>query len=370
MNNLDFKKISDVLENAADIKIKTRAKTFFDVSGFPHYENVISNILAFFFDTSEEHGFKDLWLKSLFDCYNSVANRQIQLGEFEEIEREHPTEDNKRIDIVISLDNAIVVIENKIYATPYNPFDSYHKEISKKRKDGKPIVEILLSLKKEGDQTTSYNTIFYNVTYESLIEQVKRNSGSYICNANEKWLLFMKEVINNIENLGDIDNMNKEWQEFLRENRDNISKFIKNYSEDIEAKNHFINNLEQEVKKLLPDSNLDIGVHNTQNSKSFGRYSSMYINLVKGEDTIVIEPYIMRDDPLNLVIELWNRKNRKYSWSKELNLLQNDYPNAGIKDDGSWGKCLRLEILNFDKGIISKSVAEKIESIYSTLTRE
>ena len=88
MQDYGFENLLSVLKKAGDIEIESRVKTFFDVTGFPHYENVISNILAFFFDTNEEHGFKDLWLKSLFECYNSVANTHFQLGEFEEIERE------------------------------------------------------------------------------------------------------------------------------------------------------------------------------------------------------------------------------------------------------------------------------------------
>ncbi len=77
MQSIDFEKLSVALKKATDIEIKTRVKTFFDVSGFPHYENVISNILAFFFDVNEEHGLKDLWLKSLFECYNIKANTNL-----------------------------------------------------------------------------------------------------------------------------------------------------------------------------------------------------------------------------------------------------------------------------------------------------
>lgn len=41
-------------------------RTVMQVSGYPHYENVCSNILAFFFDPEEEHGLNDLLLQSLF----------------------------------------------------------------------------------------------------------------------------------------------------------------------------------------------------------------------------------------------------------------------------------------------------------------
>ena len=36
------------------------------ICGFPHYERVASNILAFFFDSKREHGLKYLFIESLF----------------------------------------------------------------------------------------------------------------------------------------------------------------------------------------------------------------------------------------------------------------------------------------------------------------
>ena len=59
--NERYKKLFEELR-----KIKSgpaRRKTFMDISGYPHYENVVSNILSFYFDDSEEHGMKDLWFR-------------------------------------------------------------------------------------------------------------------------------------------------------------------------------------------------------------------------------------------------------------------------------------------------------------------
>ena len=374
LNDLsDLEKLSVFLRKSADIEIKSKVKTFFDVSGFPHYENVISNILAFFFDTNEEHGLKDLWLKSLFECYNDKANSSIQLGEFEEIEREHSTDERKRLDIIISLDDTVIAIENKIFApSSYNPFDMYHEETLNYCNGEKQIVEILLSLNKEGNKRTKYNTIFYNITYKSLIEKLKNNLGDYIENANDKWFIFMKDVLNNIENLGERDSMNEEWQKFLKEHIENLPKFFENYSKDIQTKITFINNLAQRIDARLSENNwnLNHGTYNSKNSESFKGYFSLYIDIPIGEDTIVIEPYISRQNPVNLVLELWNRnykKNKRYEWSREFPLFEKEFPNAIIVDDGSWGKCLRLEKLDFDKGISLESVVEKIIRITNQL---
>ena len=45
------------------------SENYFSVSGYPHYENVASNILQFFFDSRAGHGMKDLWLSALLECY-------------------------------------------------------------------------------------------------------------------------------------------------------------------------------------------------------------------------------------------------------------------------------------------------------------
>ena len=41
-----------------------RSRTFMEVSGYPHYENVCSNILRFYLDPAAEHGLSDLLLSA------------------------------------------------------------------------------------------------------------------------------------------------------------------------------------------------------------------------------------------------------------------------------------------------------------------
>ena len=48
--------------------------TIFDISGYPHYEDVISNWYAFFFDPLAEHSLRDLFLQSLIEIINEYDN--------------------------------------------------------------------------------------------------------------------------------------------------------------------------------------------------------------------------------------------------------------------------------------------------------
>ena len=64
---------------------------------------------------------------------------------------------------------------------------------------------------------------FVNITYKDLLKKVLGNVGSYISDADEKWLIYMNEFIKNIESLQEgTMKINKEWQEFLNDNNDLI----------------------------------------------------------------------------------------------------------------------------------------------------
>ena len=47
------------------------SKGIFDITSRSYYENVISDILAFYFDPDNEHGLRDLMLRSLVNLTDS-----------------------------------------------------------------------------------------------------------------------------------------------------------------------------------------------------------------------------------------------------------------------------------------------------------
>jgi len=62
---MDIKELETFLRTVKIPKIEKRAITFLGISKQPHYENVWSNIYAFLFNPNAEHGFDNLFLKSL-----------------------------------------------------------------------------------------------------------------------------------------------------------------------------------------------------------------------------------------------------------------------------------------------------------------
>ena len=87
-----------------------RDPTTLELSGYPHLENVYSNILAFFLDPGCEHGFGSLFLESLLSVAGYDARQD---GEGVEVKTEESTMSRKRIDLVIYTGTLIVGIENK-----------------------------------------------------------------------------------------------------------------------------------------------------------------------------------------------------------------------------------------------------------------
>ena len=50
-------------------------RALMEIARFPHWENVFSNILAFFLDTDRPHGFGPLFVRSVLAAYSSPRPR-------------------------------------------------------------------------------------------------------------------------------------------------------------------------------------------------------------------------------------------------------------------------------------------------------
>ena len=51
-----------------------RPRTFMEIGGYAHSENVCSNLLAFFFDPGAPHGLGSLFLDALLDSSDSAGD--------------------------------------------------------------------------------------------------------------------------------------------------------------------------------------------------------------------------------------------------------------------------------------------------------
>ena len=124
---MDFKALENFLKEIQIIynKLPVKEKTFMEVSGYPHYENVCSNILSFYLKPKEEHKLDDLVVKALIKTIQLKTNiRDINSSNFD-VFREYTTQKGNRIDIVLKNDEIVIGIENKIKASVYNDLEDY-----------------------------------------------------------------------------------------------------------------------------------------------------------------------------------------------------------------------------------------------------
>ncbi|MBD2033626.1 PD-(D/E)XK nuclease family protein [Leptolyngbya sp. FACHB-321] len=166
--------------------------TFMEIAGYPHYENVCSNILAFYFQPDAPHGLSDLCLKALMSLasdYEPQSNVTV--------EREVVTKAGNRIDILIQSDTHLIAIENKIYHSAVNPFHDYAAFLQQQRSHRK-LTMFLLSLYPVEDQNLHG---FIPIRYADFFSKLRPLMGDYLVGANTKFLISLTDFIETIENL-------------------------------------------------------------------------------------------------------------------------------------------------------------------------
>lgn len=203
-----------LLEDFANLEktLPRSRKTIMDVSGYPHYENVVSNILAFFLDSTEEHGFSDLWARSLIEC--ALGADAEPPGEACSVDRERSTPSGKRLDIIFTTPVYTVGIENKVFASLYNDLADYSRLIDRVAREEKTqSVKVVLSIFEEATESG-----FVNVTYSRLFAGVRSHLGSYLEGADNTWVVYMKDFIHTIEKLESGNTMASAADRFIKEN--------------------------------------------------------------------------------------------------------------------------------------------------------
>lgn len=225
----------ELLHDFESLPDTIKSESIFDVAGYPHYENVSSNILAFFLNPNNEHGLGNLLFSSLMNLAGGSELHQDNV----QVSREVSTNKGGRLDIVIETDNQIIGIENKIYHHLNNDLDDYSQSIDEwANPNNLDATKIILSIKNEGNSCG-----FTNVTYEDYWQKIKENLGSYVTTSSQKWVLYLIDFMSTIEKLnGSNMEMDKNDQFFI-ENEERVNSLIN-------ARNKFVSKLNGKVREL------------------------------------------------------------------------------------------------------------------------
>jgi hypothetical protein len=198
-------------------------RTFMQIAGYPHYENVCSNILAFFLDPENEHGFGNLLLVAFLAC----LKRQLPISSVK-VKREFPFE-GKYLDLLITSDAFVLGIENKIWHPVANPLATYRKGIETCRvNNDQDVLTIVLSPTRK-ELAEMKDSGFVSVTYAELFRHLKALIGDYTANADAKHLIYLNDFIKTIESLMGTNIENQQNTAFFQEHGLEIEALGKDY---------------------------------------------------------------------------------------------------------------------------------------------
>ncbi|MDE5437276.1 PD-(D/E)XK nuclease family protein [Elizabethkingia meningoseptica] len=322
---VDFQKID---------KLNDILPSYIEIAGYPHFENVASNILSFFFDTQQKHNLKNLVLKSLLECVDFDGD--FQNMETINVYREYSIKDQKRIDIVIECQDFCVSIENKIFHWLHNDLLTYQKEIDNQFKNEKNY-HVVLALKKE-----NVSGQFQSITYEEFFNRIKANIGFYAIQGSNTYITYLLDFIQTIENHYKVKHINKEMFRFLIENHKEIKEL---QDEKLKLRNSLL----QVIGQLIQRINCDLpNVRQWIYQKQTIVYDFTFDNMVIGVD-IFLE--------LNEIkMDIFSRNQNDREILEHLDLIQNN-----TFENNSRGKQIFSQKIDFFD-IDLDSMAEKISN--------
>ena len=216
-----------------------RGRTIMEVSGYPHYENVASNILAFYFDFNAEHGLKHLLLLAFLrmvgisdlpaPCQMSVKLRQ-------------GTASGKQVDLIIDTELVTIGIENKIFHTLENDLNDYACLIERLGQKKPHVIKAVLGLHPFATNEM-LDGGFVAYTYGQLWCRVREMLGQYIGSASPKWVAFLIDFMNTTTNLAGENLERNECDRFFVEHHEILEQMFA-------ERDQFIGRLAQKVEAI------------------------------------------------------------------------------------------------------------------------
>jgi hypothetical protein len=185
--------LSLFLEKARAFIRPKREETLLSVMGMGHYENPLSDLLAFFLKPQAEHGLGLLFLKSFLSCIN--ADLQITEAAGISVHREAQTQDAKRPDFILQGSTWLLMIEHKVWHGQNNPFASYEALASRLSGDQKQVLYAVLS-----PHGGSVRKNWQPVSYPQFTASLRTALNQHLLHAPAtKWTLLAEELLLHIE---------------------------------------------------------------------------------------------------------------------------------------------------------------------------
>lgn len=241
-----IKAIGELLPEISKIHLRPESEpNFFQMGGRGFYENPVSDIMKIFMEARPG---RPAWLtKALFACLPEAQTKDIDLTEEDwntaTVEREVSIQSEvdgdgyKRLDLVVTTSRFILGIENKVFHTAYNPFETYNKLLEKRKNDSK-VIKCITAPKStvEGNPPDDWPVISYDKIYNKAMEQWGKES---ISTPFGKWHIFYQEFLSHLNKLAhpELENMmDKATIDFIEKNYSTLRharKLLNTFDDDL-----------------------------------------------------------------------------------------------------------------------------------------
>lgn len=164
----------ELIEKFKKLDIVTKELTLFDVGTRGHFENPTTELLSFFIDDTREHGLENCFFKGIQDVFIS-REVSTELDDLLSVETEVSTDKGNRIDLILETNEALIIVECKIYHGQNNPFDDYlnygkqHIKDSKQNDEKqKKLISLVICL--DGRiEPSLMNKGWHGISYQELV---------------------------------------------------------------------------------------------------------------------------------------------------------------------------------------------------------
>lgn len=272
--SLSKNELLTLLDKLKGLSLKPKEKTVFSIGGRGHYENPISDVLAFFLDPNEVHELGPLVAQAMLSCAGINASpHSIQA-----VHREYVTNEQARLDLVLVGDDWLLAIENKVYHSADNPFSHYRKYLGSTYPG---LAQYFILLSPKNDHAEDWQP----VSFTELSKAIQAGMAEQVLELPfNKWHFFLRDFLTNLKTLSGADAMDDITFDLLQESMSDIYRLE-------EAKQAFNEEVKQRGLKLLADQtnrNFKVKIQ-----EKWGKYTPAYrfsCNDWLGESDIVLVP--------------------------------------------------------------------------------
>jgi PD-(D/E)XK nuclease superfamily len=231
MQQISLNDLSRFFATAHWPEVTERRPTFFSIAGFPHYENVMSNVYQFFFRTDSPHGMGSLCLDALLDVIRSkrpdLSRRKEFLTSVYAL-REVSVNSGQRLDILLHNGpdetdwqeaTFALLIENKVYHWLANDLDNYWNSISSDTLGDQNKIAVVMGLHPE-----TLPSPWVYVSHLQWAKAIEARLGVVLYKAEPRYTTLLLELIENIRTMTNADESFKELLGFFQQNRTALSR--------------------------------------------------------------------------------------------------------------------------------------------------